>query len=86
MSNKYFHSVFSSRTQFPDPSDFPFPDKAHCSLFVFIEETFSAFISIDPSKAMGGNNIPPIILKHSATALANPSSFLALLSQTYLPT
>ena len=86
--NQYFHSVFSPHSQFPYPSDFPFPEKALCSLSISIEETFSALVSIDSSKAMGGDNIPPIILKHSATALVEPIHhlFSLCLSQAYLPT
>ena len=48
------------------------PASSLCSIDISLEDTFLALSSCDPSKAMGGDGIPPMILKHAASALAEP--------------
>uniref|UniRef100_A0A1X7SPP3 Endonuclease/exonuclease/phosphatase domain-containing protein n=1 Tax=Amphimedon queenslandica TaxID=400682 RepID=A0A1X7SPP3_AMPQE len=86
--NKYFHSVYvtsSSSVSFPPAS---FPDKSLCSIDISLQDTFEALCSLKCDKAMGGDGIPPAILKGAATALLDPIHHLFQLcvSQSSIPT
>ena len=85
--NYFFHSVFnvSSGTLQLDTS--VCPEGSLSSINISLSYTFIGLASLDPSKAMGGDGIPPAILKHSATVLAEPVHhlFSLCLSQEYLP-
>ena len=63
------------------------PASSLCSIDISLEDTFLALSSCDPSKAMGGDGIPPMILKHAASALAEPVHhlFYLCLTKSYLP-
>ena len=85
--NKFFHSIFvvdAANATFHSSS---FPDSSLWSIEITLEDTFAALSSCDPSKAAGGDRIPPIILKHTAAALAEPIHhlFSLCLSKSYLP-
>ena len=86
--SKFFHSVFvvdAANATFHSSS---FPVSSLCSIEITLEDTFAALSSCDPSKATGGDRIPPIILKYTAAALAEPIHHLSslCLSKSYLPT
>ena len=85
--NEFFHSVFNSSTTDPSLDCHSFPNKSICSISISEHDTFLALSSLDPSKAMGGDGIPPIILRHCATSLAEPVHYLFMqcLRQSYLP-
>ena len=84
--NSFFYSVFSANTD-PITLDTSFPDSSFCSINISLEDTYTALTSLDPSKAMGGDGIPPIILKHAAVALLEPIHhlFTLCMSKSYLP-
>ena len=85
--NKFFHSVFTTNYEHCSQDSPSFPNSSLCSIDISHDDTFTALASLDPSKAMGGDRIPPIILKHSASALLYPIHhlFTLCLSQSYLP-
>ena len=85
--NQFFHSVFNTSLD-NCPQDFSsLPSSSLSSIDFSYEDTFLALTSLDSSKAMGGDGIPPHILKHSATALLYPIHhlFMLCLAQSYLP-
>ncbi|XP_011408123.1 PREDICTED: uncharacterized protein LOC105315248, partial [Amphimedon queenslandica] len=67
--NNYFHSVFNSSNTDIDVSNLPFPDKSICSISITVEDTFAVLSTLNISKSMGGDGIPPIILQKCAAAL-----------------
>lgn len=86
--NKYFHSVLSKSS-----SDLPVLD-SYCShpdtlnsINIEVSEVYNAMASLDPTKAMGIDNISPKILKYCALALCEPITHLFKLSldQSHLP-
>ena len=84
--SKFFHSVFSTNTD-PMTLDNSFPDSSLCSINISLDDTYTALTSLDSSKAMGGDGIPPTILKRTAVALLGPIHhllFLVCRSHTYL--
>ena len=83
--NRFFYSVFNSHSN--TLSSRSFPKSSLCSVNISLQDTFNALSSLDCSKAMGGDGIPPIILKHSAAALTKPVHhlFTLCISQSYLP-
>ena len=84
--NKFFHSVFSTNTD-PMTLDNSFSDGSLCSINISLHDTFTALTSLYCSKAMGGDGIPPIILKCTAVALLEPIHhlFVLCLPKSYLP-
>ena len=85
--NQFFHSVFTTSYEHCSQDRSSFPNSSLCSIEISLDDTFTALASLDSSKAMGGDKIPPIILKHSASALLYPIHhlFTLCLSQSYLP-
>ena len=85
--NKFFHSVFTVDIESTTPHASTLPASSLCSIDISLEDTFLALSSCDPSKAMGGDGIPPMILKHAASALAEPVHhlFSLCLTKSYLP-
>ena len=85
--NEFFHSVFNGNVDTLTLDTLCFPDSSLCSINISLEDTFTTLTSLDPSKAMGGDGIPPIILKHAAVALLEPIHhlFILCLSKSYLP-
>ena len=76
--NLYFHSVFTQST-FILPSANKLPTLKHCCEDVVISEG-DVYQNIDPSKAMGCDQIGPKLLKHCALALYKPLHHLLCLS------
>jgi hypothetical protein len=89
--NQYFCSVFSNHQSNPvfmfSLNSSEFPNNSICSIVISVTDTFDALCSLDASKAAGGDNIPPIILKKAATPLLEPIHHLFSLcvSQSYIP-
>ena len=85
--NKLFNSVFNSTSTDVSLNCLNFPNKSLCSISISESDTFLALSSLDPSKAMGGDGIPPIVLQRCATALTEPVYYLftQCLLQSYLP-
>ena len=70
--NDFFHSVFNSSCMDVALTDLPFPATSLCSISITMEDTFAVLATLDPSKAMGGDGIPPIVLQQCAAALVEP--------------
>uniref|UniRef100_A0A1X7VUC2 Reverse transcriptase domain-containing protein n=1 Tax=Amphimedon queenslandica TaxID=400682 RepID=A0A1X7VUC2_AMPQE len=70
--NQFFHLVYntSSSSSIDPPSSFP--DISICNIDISMQDIFDALTSIQVDKAMGGDGIPPIILKGAATAILEP--------------
>ena len=86
--NKFFHSVYNSSSCTDIALDvLPFPNESLCSISITSDDTFQALCSLNPSKAMGGDGIPPIVLHHCAAALFEPIHHLfeQCLLQSYIP-
>ena len=85
--NKFFHSVFTVDIEPATPDSSTIPASSLCSIDISLEDTFLALSSCDPSKAKGGDGIPPLILNQAAAALAKPVHhlFSLCLSKSYLP-
>ena len=85
--NKFFNSVFNSTSTDVSLNCLNFPNKSLCSISISESDTFLALSSLDPSKSMGGDGIPPIVLQRCATALTEPVYYLftQCLLQSYLP-
>ena len=72
--NQYFHSVYS-----PPPSSLPVPTSSSSpisSITIEEDEVFTILSSLNPSKAMGGDQIGPKLLKSCASSLCLPLSLL----------
>ena len=84
--NCFFQSVFNVTANTP-PDTFTTSNGSLSSIDISLSDTFTALSALDPSKAMGGDGIPPSVLKFSATALLEPVHhlFSLCLSQSYLP-
>ena len=85
--NQYFYSVFT-RSSFQLPVLMPSPPSPSICEVSFSElDVFRILQSLDPSKAMGCDNISPRLLKHCALALYLPlyHLFTLSLSRCYLP-
>ena len=85
--NNFFHSVFNHSSAEVAPDKLPHPDHSLSSISITIEDTFQVLSSLNPSKAMGGDGIPPVILQRCAVSLIEPVHHLLsqCLSQSYLP-
>ena len=85
--NDFFHFVFNSSCTDVALTDLPFPATSLCSISITMEDTFAVLATLDPSKAMGGDGIPPIVLQQCAAAFVEPVHhlFSQCLSQSYLP-
>ena len=86
--NSYFHSVFT-QSSFPLPpvDKLLSPEVTLSDIVISESDVYSALNSLDPSKAMGIDDIGPKILKHCALALYQPvyHLFSMCLSQYYIP-
>ena len=86
--NHYFHSVFTT-SPFPLPpiSEFTKPFSSIDAVIFNELDVFKALRSLDGSKAMGCDDISPVVLKHCAIALYQPlyHLFSLSISQYYLP-
>uniref|UniRef100_A0A1X7VQP4 Reverse transcriptase domain-containing protein n=1 Tax=Amphimedon queenslandica TaxID=400682 RepID=A0A1X7VQP4_AMPQE len=72
LCNQYFHSVYDNSSSSPAIPPQSLPDRSLCSIDISLHDTFEALCFIKSDKAMGGDGIPPIILKKAATALLEP--------------
>ena len=68
--NYFFHSVFNVSSGSLQLDTSLCPKDSLFSVNISLSDTFIGLASLDPSKAMGGDGILPVILKHSTTALA----------------
>ena len=59
-------------------SDLPCPTKSLSSVTFSYKDTFKPHTSLDPPKGMGGDSIPPNVIKHCAVALLEPVHHLLL--------
>ena len=79
--NKYFHSVFaSSSSPLPPLSDLPPMCNTLTSISIEDLDVFQALVSLNPSKAMGCDDISPRILRSCALGLYVPLHHLFCLS------
>ena len=77
--NKYFHSVFNSTaSSVQQPKSSMFPSQALSSITLYVHDTYDALASLDPSKAMGIDGIPPGVLKFTVDALYKTDSSFVL--------
>ena len=85
--NDFFHSVFNSWWTDVAVADLPHPDNSLCSVSITEEDIYVVLSSLNPTKAMGGDGIPPVVLQRCAVALIEPVHLLfsQCLSQSYLP-
>ena len=86
--SKYFHSVFNSTaSSVQQPKSSMFPSQALSSVTLFVHDTYDALASLDPSKAMGIDGIPPGVLKFTVDALYKPIHhlFSLCISKSYIP-
>ena len=71
--NLYFYSVFTqSNFSLPNISDLTVLDNYLDSIHFTEEDVLETLSNLDPNKASGIDNIPPIFLKHCAYALVLP--------------
>ena len=84
--NQYFYSVFT-RSSFQLPTLSTNLSKSICEVTFSELDVFCVLRSLDPTKAMGCDNISPRLLKHCALSLYLPLHhlFTLSLSQCYLP-
>ena len=82
--NKFFHSVFVVDPVTITSHSSSLPVSSLCSIDITFDDTLAALSSCDPSKATGGDGIPPMSV---AAALAEPVHhlFSLCLSKSYLP-
>ena len=86
--NEYFHSIFThSSFVLPPVSELPSPESSLINISFSDADVYSALASLDETKSMGIDRIPPKVLKHCAIALYTPIFHLFSLSlqQGYLP-
>ena len=74
--NICLHSTFNTNTSDISFDNLPFPDKSLCSLTITKHDVYTALADLDSTKAMGGDGILPLFLKHCATALVDPVHYL----------
>jgi len=71
--NQFFHSVFThSNFTLPVMSNLPIPSNHLDSICITEQEVLDALSCLNSNKASGIDKIPPIILKHCASALFLP--------------
>ena len=70
------HSNFNTNTSDISFENLPYPDKSLCSFTITKHEVYTGFADPDSTKAMGGDGIPPLFLKHCVTALVDPVHYL----------
>ena len=89
MFNTYFHSVMTcSDFALPSPCDLLVLDFSLVNITILDSEVYDTLISLDETKSIGIDSIPPIILKHCALALYKPFHqlfWLCLIKQGCLP-
>jgi hypothetical protein len=85
--NAFFHSVFNHSSKEAEFTNLSFPINSICSISISTSDTFTALTSLDTTKAMGCDGIPPSLFVHCAIALLEPIHhlFTLCLSQHYLP-
>ena len=86
--NTYFKSVFTkSNFVLPSSSDIVTPDPIISDITISEEAVYKALASLNPTKAMGIDNIGPKVLKICAASLTIPLHhlFLMCLSQCKIP-
>ena len=87
--NRFFNSTFSSSTYVLPPVEcLPTPTSQLSHIDITPIDVYNALSSIDPTKAIGCDNIHPYILKHCATTLCTPITnlFQACIQNQSLPT
>ena len=73
MPQKVAKSVFThSDFTVPDPNNLPIPSNHLDSVNLTEQEVFDALSNLNPNKASGIDNIPPIVLKKCAHVLVIP--------------
>ncbi|XP_011406763.1 PREDICTED: uncharacterized protein LOC105314349 [Amphimedon queenslandica] len=70
--NEFFYSVFDKGSSANVAPPQYLPDSSLCSISISIQDTFEALCHLNPTKAMGWDNISPSVLKHAATPLLEP--------------
>ena len=85
--NQFFHSVFNDYSTLPSNEPSTIPADSLSSISISIHDTWDVLVTLDSTKAMGYDGIPPLILKHAATELVDPIHYLfnLCISQSYLP-
>ena len=70
--NQYFHSVYNSNSSSVSQPPPTLPEVSLRSIDISVHDLFKALCSLNCGKAMGGDGIPPIILKGTAAAILEP--------------
>jgi len=75
--NEYFNSTFTtSDFTLPPNHSFPIPSTYLSEAYITEAEVYEILADLDPTKAMGCDNIHPIVLKHCSNLLASPIALL----------
>ena len=85
--NNYFYSIFNKTPiDLPPSFDLHYPGSL-CHIEITEADVYDALISLDTSKAMGPDGIPPIVLSRCASVLYKPLHYLFKLTLqfSYLP-
>lgn len=85
--NQYFHSVLTDPSEPSIEESLPVLHDTLSTITFEHENTYKALASIDPSKAMGIDEISPKVLKYCASALSEPVHhlFQSSINQGHLP-
>ena len=85
--NRYFHSVFTKDSRCHSPLNFPSLTNSLSEIFISDVDVYNALVSLDTTKAIGPDEIPPIVLSTCASALYKPLHYLfcLCLDSGYLP-
>ncbi len=73
----FFHSVFTvSNPTLPSSDESSSCESGHDNIEISEEDVFKALFCLDPTKAMGPDEIGPRLLKFCSTALCEPLHYL----------
>ena len=85
--NNYFYSIFNNTSTDLPPSFNSYCPASLCHITITEADVYEALVSLDTSKAMGPDGIPPILLSKCASVLYKPLHYLFNLTLKfgYLP-
>ena len=70
--NIYFHSVFTQDTGHCSSTDYLTPTNTLSKINICNLDVYNSLITLNTTKAMGPDKIPPIVLSKCASALYKP--------------
>ena len=85
--NNYFYSIFNNTSTDLPPSFNSYCPVSLCHITITEADVYEALVSLDTSKAMGPDGIPPILLSKCASVFYKPLHYLFNLTLKfgYLP-